>query len=127
MPKLLGDGRRFKQILMNLVKNAIKFTEEGSIDICVKYTGLWLQRGKLEIDVKDTGHGIESQDMPLLFTLFGKLQRTSEMNSNGIGLGLSIVKQIVDNYNGEVSVYSAGVGKGSTFSVTLMIESIIAQ
>ena len=90
MPKLIGDTRRFKQILMNLIKNAIKFTEEGSIDICVKYTGL--QRGKLKIDVKDTGHGIESLDMPLLFTRFGKLQRTAEMNTNGIGLGLTIVK-----------------------------------
>ena len=123
MPKLIGDTRRFKQIFINLIKNAIKFTEEGSIDICVKYTGL--QRGKLEIEVKDMGHGIESIDLPLLFTRYGKLQRTAEMNANGIGLGLTIVKQIVDNYNGEVSVYSAGVGKGSTFSVTLMIEAVI--
>ena len=95
MPMLMGDGRRFKQILMNLVKNAIKFTEEGSIDICVRYT--MLLRGKLEIDVRDTGHGIASKDMSLLFTRFGKLQRTAAINDEGIGLGLNIVKQIVES------------------------------
>ena len=61
MPKLMGDERRLKQILINLVKNAIKFTEEGSIDICVNYSHLL--GGKLKIDVRDTGHGIATEDM----------------------------------------------------------------
>ena len=77
--------------------------------------------------MKDTGQGIAKADMPLLFTRFGKLERTNSINKEGIGLGLNIVKQIVNSINGEVSVYSDGVGQGSTFSVTLMIEPVIVQ
>ena len=93
---------------MNLIRNAIKFTEEGFIKISVTYA---MQPEKLLIvKVSDSGHGIAEDDIPLLFNRFGKLQRTAEINHDGIGLGLNIVKQIVDAYEGEVSVFSRGIG-----------------
>ena len=76
-------------MLINLLKNAIKFTPAGSITLLVDYTAatqaLWVQ-------VKDTGVGIAEEDLPNLFQKFGKLHRTAEINSQGIGLGLMIVK-----------------------------------
>lgn len=92
MPKLMGDGRRLRQILMNLIRNAIKFTTEGFIKICIKYENNPPAGNKLFIDVIDSGSGIAKEDMSLLFTRFGKLQRTANINNEGIGLGLNIVK-----------------------------------
>ena len=79
-------------MLINLVKNALKFTPSGYIKIysCYDYT-----KNSIIIHVEDSGVGVDASDQPLLFSKFGKLQRTAEMNSEGIGLGLTIVKQIV--------------------------------
>ena len=71
--------------MINLVKNALKFTKQGSIQIKVSYNKLLKS---IVVHVEDTGVGIRNEDFPLLFTRFGKLQRTAEMNSEGIGLGL---------------------------------------
>jgi len=79
--------------LINLVRNAIKFTKKGSIEIKASYNKI-LQ--SIVIHVKDSGVGIKREEFPMLFTRFGKLQRTVEMNSDGIGMGLNIVKQILD-------------------------------
>ena len=86
----MGDGRRFQQVLINLVKNALKFTKAGQIHIkaCYRYE----PENLLVLHVEDTGVGIMSQDFPKLFSRFGKLQRTASINSEGIGLGLTIVK-----------------------------------
>ena len=89
---------------MNLVKNALKFTARGSVSIKASYGN-----GFLVVNVEDTGTGVAREDMPKLFTRFGKLQRTAQMNSEGIGLGLTMVKQIVETSGGAVGVYSAGV------------------
>ena len=89
-PVLLGDKRRFQQVLTNLIKNAFKFTSSGSISVNIKYD----VHNKLQVEVKDTGIGITPEDIPKLFTRFGKLQRTSDMNSEGLGIGLEIVKQL---------------------------------
>ena len=70
----------------------------------------------LVIHVKDTGSGIAEEDFAKLFTRFGKLQRTAEMNSEGIGLGLTIVKQIVELSGGSIGVHSDGPGHGSIFA-----------
>ena len=76
--------------------------------------------------MRDTGVGIAPEDIKKLFNRFGKLQRTAKMNSEGIGLGLTIVKQIVELGGGEIKVFSNGIGKGSTFSFTLpMIEAVV--
>lgn len=89
-----------------MVRNAIKFTERGNITIEVRYG----KDRRLELSVQDTGAGIAAEDLGRLFTRFGKLHRTADANHEGIGLGLNIVKQIVESFNGEVSVYSKGLG-----------------
>lgn len=112
LPRVIGDVRRFQQIMINLVKNALKFTTKGSITIKASYCD---EENFLLVHVCDTGVGISQADIPKLFTRFGKLQRTALMNSTGIGLGLTIVKQIVESAKGEIEVRSDGVGQGSTF------------
>ena len=77
------------------------------------------------VHVKDTGKGISREDFPKLFTRFGKLQRTAEINSEGIGLGLTMVKQIVETAGGIVGVESEGIGKGSLFSFCMKMGHII--
>ena len=86
---LLGDERRFKQVIINLVKNAKKFTEEGGIKIKVSYNE---SNSSLVVHVEDTGVGIAERDLTKLFNKFGKLERTAMQNAEGIGLGLTIVK-----------------------------------
>ena len=86
---MIGDERRFKQVLINLIKNALKFTVEGSITIMASY--IYSERS-LGVHVVDTGVGIAKEDLSKLFFKFGKLHRTANLNHNGIGLGLTIVK-----------------------------------
>ena len=117
IPKLLGDSRRVRQILINLMKNSLKFTEKGLITVSAFYA-----HPKLVIVVKDTGAGISHEDIPHVFTRFGKLKRTANQNDAGLGLGLKIVKSIVELHNGEVSVKSDGPGQGSSFYVKLSIN-----
>ena len=78
----------------------------------------------LKIEVKDTGVGIEQRDIPNLFKKFGKLHRTAEMNNHGIGLGLLVVKQIVERQSGTLSVQSDGINRGSKFIFTLKMERV---
>ena len=121
MPILIGDERRFKQVLINLVKNALKFTFEGSIEVTVRYNKA---KKVLIAQVADTGCGIAREDIHRLFTRFGKLQRTAEINSTGIGLGLTIVKQIVEQSGGEIEVKSDGVDLGSQFLFSMNLDYI---
>ena len=93
LPLLVGDKRRFKQVMINLLKNALKFTSKGYIKIRVGYN---YDLNVIVVHIEDTGTGIAKQDFSKLFSLFGKLTRTAKQNSDGIGLGLTIVKQIVE-------------------------------
>lgn len=95
----MGDERRLKQVLINLVKNSLKFTTAGAIRIQASYNPI---EEELIIHVVDSGVGIENEDKEKLFTRFGKLQRNASMNSDGVGLGLTIVKQVVDAYHGQI-------------------------
>lgn len=97
LPMLIGDKRRLQQVLINLVKNATKFTSQGHIKIMASYHQ---DEENLVMQVEDTGVGIAKEDMRKLFTRFGKLKRTAAMNSEGLGLGLTIVKQIVESAGG---------------------------
>ena len=77
------------------------------------------EKEKLKVQVRDTGSGIAESDVSKLFSRFGKLARTQNVNQEGIGLGLTIVKSIVEASGGKVKLYSAGVNKGSTFQFSM--------
>ena len=120
LPKLNGDERRLKQVIMNLVKNALKFTTNGSISVALAYQQ---EQQMLIGHVRDSGVGIARHELSKLFTRFGKVHRTAEMNHEGIGLGLTIVKEIVSHCDGSIDVLSTGVpGRGSTFRFSMKIK-----
>ncbi len=110
-----GDRNRLQQILINLVKNALKFTEKGFIKIYAFYLS---DIQSIKVQIIDTGIGITSQHQKQLFTRFGKLQDEKKLNKEGIGLGLNICKSLVQQNGGEIWVDSEK-GKGSTFSFVM--------
>lgn len=109
-----GDAARLQQILVNLVNNAVKFTDEGSIHVKLFYP----YENKWGIEVSDTGHGIPESDLPHIFETFRQVEGATTRVHGGFGLGLSIVKQLVNLMNGEIKVHSK-VDVGTTFIITL--------
>ena len=77
----------------------------------------------LQVQVRDSGSGIAAEDVSKLFSRFGKLERTQNINQEGVGLGLTIVKNIVEQSQGKVELYSAGIDKGSTFRISMHMKS----
>ena len=115
MPETIeGDHQRLQQILINLVSNSIKFTEKGGIYIRI----LRLDKGHWTIEVTDTGSGIPEKEIPHIFETFRQVENTPTRRYGGFGLGLTIVKQLVELMEGEITVKSE-LEKGSTFTVTL--------
>ena len=80
------------------------------------------QSEMLKANIVDTGKGISEEEKPKLFTLFGKLKRTADMNNEGIGMGLMIVQKLVSLSQGTISVHSDGLDKGSTFSFSMKMQ-----
>jgi len=115
---LRTDKTKLKQVLINLIGNAIKFTHQGGISINVETL---TDPPRVRIYVQDTGIGIKEEDIPLLFEEFKQLDSTPTRQYGGTGLGLSITKKIVELFQGTVQVKSI-VGTGSTFIVTLPME-----
>lgn len=116
-----GDYGKIQQILNNLISNAIKFTNYGSV--CLKAESLSENKGMalLKFSVEDTGIGISSQDMDKLFQSFSQIDGTYTRKYGGTGLGLIISKKLAEIMGGEISVESIK-GKGSTFSLTIEVE-----
>ena len=114
--QLQGDELRFKQVLINLIKNAIKFTKRGYIRILAAYDDM---AGQIRVQICDSGKGIEPAEIPLLCHQFGKLYRTAEINSDGIGLGLMISKALVEKTGGTLEIFSEGVDRGSVFAFSM--------
>ncbi len=116
IPLVLADKERVRQILDNLISNAYSFVEaDGKINISFKRSN-----GALQVNVSDTGVGISREKMDLIFDQFSWVDHPADQAGNGIGLGLPIVKQLVELHNGKIWVESSGVpGEGSTFSFTL--------
>jgi signal transduction histidine kinase len=113
LPTGRGDERRITQVLLNLVGNAIKFTEAGEVSIAVRASD-----GEFAVSVSDAGTGIAPADQERIFEEFQQIDSSSTRSKGGTGLGLSIAKRIVDLHGGRMWVESA-LGKGSTFSFTL--------
>ncbi len=110
---LLGDGARLRQVLTNLISNAVKFTASGKIEVLVKQSEVVDQR-KLYISVKDTGIGIPSDQIDGIFGRFTQADASVSRKFGGTGLGLAIARRIIEALGGEIAVESTP-GKGSTF------------
>ena len=115
--KLYGDELRIKQILNNLLTNAIKYTEEGEVSLSVGYM-MVDEEIMLKFIVKDTGQGMKEEDTELLFSEYTRFNTKINRTTEGTGLGLNITKKLVEMMDGTVSVESE-YGKGSTFSAIL--------
>lgn len=122
LPKAYGDEFRTRQVLLNLVSNAAKFTREGSITINV-YTVNDDASGRpmIGVDVTDTGIGIAEKDLPLLFEAFRQVDSSLTKMHSGTGLGLPIAKSLIEMQNGRMEVQSQ-VNVGSTFSIYLPMQ-----
>lgn len=119
---LIGDSFRLRQILVNLIGNAVKYTRAGRIDIFVKKISQEASgKIKLEFGVKDTGIGIPSEKTEVLFKSFSQVDNSNTRQYGGTGLGLSICKGLVEQMNGEIWVESV-VEKGSVFYFTCELE-----
>lgn len=115
LPLVMGNKDMFYLIFKNLVDNAIKFTLDGTVDIRAKST-----RDQIIVTVADDGIGIPKEALPNLFGRFFRAQTAVERGIAGTGLGLYMVKEAIENYNGTISVKS-GAGEGTTFTVTLPV------
>jgi CheY-like chemotaxis protein len=107
---IMGDGSRFRQVFLNLVGNAIKFTSEGEVDVVVGYEGV----DNLHLTIRDTGPGIPLGKQSRVFEAFHQVDASSVRQHSGTGLGLTIVKQLATLMQGDIWFESAE-GKGSTF------------
>ena len=112
---VMGDPARLQQVIWNLLSNAVRFTPKGGrISVAVRRLG-----SDVEIEVADTGEGIDPKVLPYIFDRFRQGDSGSTRTHMGLGLGLAIVKHIVELHGGEVSVRSEGKDKGSTFRLLL--------
>ena len=116
---LYGDEVRIKQIIVNLLNNAVKYTQEGSVELHVESTERDEKTVELSISISDTGIGIKKESLPYLFDAFKRVDEEKNRHIEGTGLGLSIVKQLVDLMGGSINVNSI-YGEGSTFTVTVL-------
>lgn len=113
LPEVAGDRDRLIQVMINLISNAVKFTETGSVTCQVRYSDDWMT-----VSVMDTGSGISEADQPKVFEKFKQVGDTLTDKPKGTGLGLPICREIVEHHGGKIWVESE-VGQGSRFSFTL--------
>jgi hypothetical protein len=116
-PTITADPDRLTQVLHNLVKNAIKFTDKGSITVLVT-----VKSNQLTISVQDTGVGLKQKDLDKVFLKFYQAQDVSTRKTKGTGLGLAISRMIVEAHQGKIWATSEGKGRGTTFHFTIPIK-----
>ena len=118
---VMGDFARLSQVVANLLNNACKYTPEGGrIRLAAS-----AERGLATVSVDDNGSGIDAELLPRVFELFVQGDRGLDRSQGGLGIGLTLVKRLVEMHQGEVSAESAGPGKGATFRVTLPCISAV--
>ena len=121
---LYGDEIRIKQVVINILNNAVKYTREGRVELRVESRDIDSDTVELLISVADTGMGIKKEDIPYLFDAFKRVDEGKNRHIEGTGLGLSIVKQLVELMDGQISVNSV-YGEGSTF--TIRIKQVVSD
>jgi signal transduction histidine kinase len=121
---IYADNTRLRQVLINLVNNAIKFTQTGSIRICAKP----IEGARVLITVKDTGIGIPPEQLEAIFQEFTQVDTSSTRKAGGTGLGLPISRRLVEMHGGRLWAESTGIdGEGSIFYVELPVEARISE
>jgi signal transduction histidine kinase/ActR/RegA family two-component response regulator len=117
-----GDPGRLQQVIGNVLTNAIKFTPEGGrVDVSVEHVG-----SQMAVKVVDTGRGISADFLPHVFERFRQADKTASRQQGGLGLGLAIVRQLVELHGGTVQAASEGEGRGATFTIRLPILTAAA-
>jgi len=119
---MMGDPARLQQVVWNLLMNSVKFTPKGG-RVSAHLRGV---NSHIEIVIDDTGEGIDPEYMPRLFQRFGQADSSSTRRHTGLGIGLALVRHLVDLHGGTVNAYSAGRGLGATFTVTLPLSAMPA-
>ncbi|HET9694637.1 MAG TPA: ATP-binding protein, partial [Steroidobacteraceae bacterium] len=115
---LEADVTRLTQVFVNLLTNAAKYTERGGrIEVTVR-----LRDDDVTVAVSDNGIGIPAEHLERVFAMFSQVESAMSRSRGGLGIGLSLVKHLVELHGGRVSAHSVGAGKGSTFSVTLSLS-----
>lgn len=121
--RLMGDEVRIKQVLINVLNNAVKYTAEGSVTLSIQCRKKEHGYAQVAYSVTDTGTGIKKENIPYLFSAFKRVDEEKNRYIEGTGLGLSIVRQLVDLMGGDIMVNSVYT-KGSTFIITLPQEIV---
>jgi PAS domain S-box-containing protein len=121
--RVLADGGRLRQVLLNLAGNAVKFTDDGRVAIGVTIVSATRERVRLQCSVADTGIGIPADQIPLVFDKFTQLEGAAARRANGTGLGLSICRKLIDLMGGTIQV-SSQPGKGSRFWFDIEVPSV---
>ena len=121
--RVIGDPIRFKQILLNLIGNAIKFTEAGGVYVTASCSHISEHKVELEFTIKDTGPGIPKQRQEAIFNHFTQADSSISREYQGTGLGLSISKKLCEMMHGDLSLTSSP-GIGSTFTFTLVMDEV---
>lgn len=117
-----GDPNRLQQVFWNLLTNAIKFTPKGgTVQVVLQHSA-----SSVEVNVTDSGAGIQPAFLPYVFDRFRQADSTTTRNHGGLGIGLAIVKQLSELHGGTVSATSEGANQGSTFTVTLPLRAMIS-
>jgi signal transduction histidine kinase len=123
LPPVLGDAARLQQIVWNLLSNAVKFTPPSGTIYIDAFSG----GDDVRISIRDTGEGMTAEFLPFVFDRFRQADASITRRQGGLGLGLSIVRQLVDLHKGTVSVESGGLSKGSTFTLTFPAAEMVSQ
>ncbi|HYY55893.1 MAG TPA: response regulator [Pyrinomonadaceae bacterium] len=117
--RVSGDANRLQQVVWNLFSNAVKFTPEGGrVEVRLERSD-----GHAQITVRDTGQGINPQFLPFIFDRFRQADGTTTRKHGGLGLGLAIVRHLVELHSGTIKVHSDGVDKGATFTIVLPLKT----
>lgn len=118
LPELMIDGDRVREVISNMVDNAIKYTPKGGVRLKIEQVG-----ENIRVIVSDTGIGVLGTEMPHLFEKFSRGKDTKRLNATGIGLGLYVGKYVVESHSGRIWAESEGENKGSRFILELPIKS----
>jgi signal transduction histidine kinase/CheY-like chemotaxis protein len=122
LPAVSGDAERLQQVVWNLMSNAVKFTErDGHITVHVRHIG-----DSVAVSVRDTGQGIARDFLPYVFDRFRQADASASRRHGGLGLGLALVRQIVELHGGTFSADSAGTNRGTTFEIRLPAMTVPA-